>query len=213
MRPANVEDEAIIAKNGVLHLQSLMRITGGTARSIPLKTPSGQATRPATDRMRESVFSSLGPRVEGAHCLDLFAGTGAYGLEALSRGAASVTFVEQDAKALRILESNRKTVLKSLGMETKHSTHIAKADVFQWNSAQPVDLIFVDPPYSLLEKRGRNLLEKLASWIGPSAQARIIFEAPGDWEPPEIESLECMKRLGKKGRNEPSAIIYKPLID
>src|SRR5258708_32993696 len=76
-----------------------MRISGGIARGITLATPKGDATRPATDGMRQAVFSSLGASVVGARFLDLFAGSGAYGLEALSPGAASGVFVEQSPKA------------------------------------------------------------------------------------------------------------------
>ena len=72
-----------------------MRITGGLARSIPLILPKGDAVRPATDALRQAVFSSLAARVAGARFLDLFAGSGAYGLEALSRGASSGVFVEK----------------------------------------------------------------------------------------------------------------------
>ena len=80
-----------------------MRITGGRAGGIPLKAPKGNHTRPATDRLRESVFSSLGASIEGCKVADLFAGTGSYGLEALSRGAASSTFFESDHAALNLL--------------------------------------------------------------------------------------------------------------
>ena len=76
-----------------------MRISGGLARGIPLLAPRGDAVRPATDSLRQAVFSSLGERVAGARFLDLFAGTGAYGLEAISRGAAGGVFVEKDARA------------------------------------------------------------------------------------------------------------------
>ncbi|MCB0386966.1 MAG: RsmD family RNA methyltransferase, partial [Bdellovibrionales bacterium] len=111
-----------------------MRITGGRARGIPLIAPTGQGTRPATDRMREAVFSSLGPLVEGSRCLDLFAGTGAYGLEALSRGATAVSFVENDTKALRALKTNQDTVLKSLNLQPGNKIQTSKADVFTWNA-------------------------------------------------------------------------------
>src|ERR1700685_1093985 len=77
-----------------------MRISGGQARGIELAAPRGNAVRPATDGMRQAVFSSLGSRVEGARFVDLFAGSGAYGLEAFSRGASGGTVVERSAKAL-----------------------------------------------------------------------------------------------------------------
>src|SRR3954454_24471036 len=92
----------------------VMRISGGAARGITLVTPKGDAVRPATDGMRQAVFSSLGARVAGARFLDLFAGSGAYGLEALSRGAIAGTFVEQNGKAVACLRQNIAAVCKSL---------------------------------------------------------------------------------------------------
>jgi 16S rRNA (guanine966-N2)-methyltransferase len=157
--------------------------------------------------MRESVFSSLGPLIEGSRCLDLFAGTGAYGLEALSRGADSVIFVENHTKALQALEVNRLAVLKSLE-PAKPASSIAKADVFQWCAHAQVDIIFVDPPYSFLEKQGLLLLKRIADWLQNTPQARIILEAPGDWQSPQCQGIECIKRLGKTGKLEPSALIY-----
>src|SRR6185312_3355422 len=92
-----------------------MRISGGQARGIPLVVPKGDAVRPATDGMRQAAFSSLGAVVPGARFLDLFAGSGAYGLEALSRGAANGVFVEKNAKAAGCLRQNLTAVCKSLG--------------------------------------------------------------------------------------------------
>src|SRR6186713_2071110 len=92
-----------------------MRISGGGARGITLAVPRGDTVRPATDGMRQSVFSSLGERVVGARFLDLFAGSGAYGLEAVSRGAAGGVFVEKSAKAVACLRTNITAVCKSLG--------------------------------------------------------------------------------------------------
>src|SRR5882672_12911244 len=94
-----------------------MRISGGVARGIPLAVPKGDAVRPATDGMRQAAFSSLGARVVGARFLDLFAGSGAYGLEALSRGAAGGVFVEQNAKAAACVRQNIAAVCKSLARE------------------------------------------------------------------------------------------------
>ena len=90
-----------------------MRITGGRARGIKLKVPNKKITRPATDRMREAVFSSLGASVQNSQVLDLFAGTGSYGLEALSRGAAGVCFVENNRAAIKCLEINTAAVTRS----------------------------------------------------------------------------------------------------
>src|SRR3954470_14415206 len=92
-----------------------MRISGGIARGITLAVPKGGQVRPATDGLRQAVFSSLGERVVAARFLDLFAGSGAYGLEALSRGAAGGVFVEQNHRATACLRENISAVCKSLG--------------------------------------------------------------------------------------------------
>src|SRR5579863_1484979 len=83
-----------------------MRIIAGTFRSRPLQAPAGLATRPTSDRLRETLFNVLAPRIEGARFLDLYAGSGAVGLEALSRGAEHVVFVERAPAALRVLRAN-----------------------------------------------------------------------------------------------------------
>src|SRR5436305_7428009 len=96
-----------------------MRISGGRARGIPLVAPKGDAVRPATDGMRQAVFSSLGARVVGARFVDLFAGSGAYGLEAWSRGAAGGLFVEKSAKTISCLRQNIAAVAKSVGRDAR----------------------------------------------------------------------------------------------
>ena len=101
-----------------------MRISGGVARGIPLVVPKGDAVRPATDGMRQAVFSSLGARVPGAHFLDLFAGSGSYGLEALSRGAAGGIFVEKNVKAAACVRQNIAVVCKCIGRDP--SDHLTK---------------------------------------------------------------------------------------
>src|SRR5580700_5954024 len=91
-----------------------LRISGGAARGIELSVPRGDAVRPATGGMRQAVFSSLGARVEGARFADLFAGSGAYGLEAFSRGASGGTFVEISSRASACLRKNMAAVCRSL---------------------------------------------------------------------------------------------------
>src|SRR5579872_3722848 len=83
-----------------------MRVIGGTLRRRTLEAPAGRATRPTSDRLRETLFNVLAPRIEGARFLDLYAGSGAVGIEALSRGAADVVFVERAAPALKVLRAN-----------------------------------------------------------------------------------------------------------
>ncbi|HEY9155314.1 MAG TPA: RsmD family RNA methyltransferase, partial [Opitutaceae bacterium] len=108
-----------------------MRISGGDARGITLRVPKGDAVRPATDGMRQAVFSSIAARVPGAVFLDLFAGSGAYGLEALSRGAGRGYFVEKSNPAVQCLRQNLAAVCKSVKREERDFV-IAAADVLAW---------------------------------------------------------------------------------
>ena len=120
-----------------------MRIITGTARGWSLVVPRGGDTRPTSDRVREAIFSSLGARVVDADVLDLFAGTGALGLEAASRGARSVVFIEQAKAALDCLEKNRAKIAPT--------AQIRRGDV-QKELARltgPFHLIFADPPYGM----------------------------------------------------------------
>ncbi len=122
-----------------------MRVIAGSAKGRALDAPRGGATRPATDRIRESLFAILDPVLEGARVLDLFAGVGTLGIEALSRGAARVTFVERSADALTALRKNVATT--GLGERSE----IVAANVlafFDESIAGPYDLVFCDPPFA-----------------------------------------------------------------
>jgi 16S rRNA (guanine966-N2)-methyltransferase len=122
-----------------------MRVIAGTSGGIRLFVPKTDL-RPTMDRVKAAIFSSLGERIIGARVLDLFAGTGALGIEALSRGAASAMFVESDRQAIAAIERN----LAQTGL----SGRIRKEDVFDFlshaSTAEPADLIFADPPYDTL---------------------------------------------------------------
>ncbi len=123
-----------------------MRIIAGEARSRPIKAPKGQNTRPTQDRVRESLFNILAPRVEGARVLDLYAGSGALALEALSRGAAHAVLVEKAREAQLVAAEN----LKVLGFEGR--AQLMKMPDTQALSAlrgQQFDLLFLDPPYAM----------------------------------------------------------------
>ena len=184
-----------------------MRITGGKARGIPLKAPAGERTRPATDRMREALFSSIGPQIEGLRVADLFAGTGAYGLEALSRGAASVTFFEQDKRALTCLKQNVQATLKSL-QAPNHMAQISTGDLFQSAPRSGVyDIVFVDPPYDQIEANLARLFEQVLDPI-TSAEAMIAFELPGQITP-ELTGWSLYKRLGKVKRDQPTVALLR----
>jgi len=127
-----------------------MRITGGVHRSRPLRAPRGDATRPTSDRVREALFSILASQrtLEGAKVLDLYAGTGALGLEALSRGASSATLVETSRSALSAIRAN----IEALGVEQRvRVAAIAVERSRQTLSADaPFDVVFADPPYALV---------------------------------------------------------------
>lgn len=123
-----------------------MRVVAGEARGRPIIAPEGNRTRPTSDRVRESIFNmlfSLGA-TDGATVIDLFAGSGALGIEALSRGAEHCTFVEQDRRAVECIREN----LDVLGF-TDRST-VIQADVVTWieRNTERVDLILADPPYA-----------------------------------------------------------------
>lgn len=168
-----------------------MRITGGMAGGLPLKTPPGRDVRPATDRTREAVFSSLGHRVAGSRVLDLFAGSGSYGLEAASRGAGEILFVEKHTRTAAVLEQNLRGVLHSLrdaGREP--SLQILRRDALRFRTATAFDLVFMDPPYPLLRDRWAELLDLVADLPRPEAAPVLLLEAPADlaiahphWQP------------------------------
>jgi 16S rRNA (guanine966-N2)-methyltransferase len=143
-----------------------LRVIAGRYGGRRLQAPPGAATRPTSDRVREALFSILGPRVEGAAVLDLFAGSGALGLEALSRGAASVTFVDSAPAALRALRAN----LEALGTDAE----VVRADALRWlrsasSGGRQYSLVFLDPPYRRAEALGAALSDALPAVLGPDA--------------------------------------------
>ena len=185
-----------------------MRISGGAARGIPLIVPKGDAVRPATDGMRQAVFSSLGGRVAGARFLDLFAGSGAYGLEALSRGASTGVFVEQNAKAVACLRQNLGAVCKSLG-RTSEDLRVLQADarsVPEGVTAAP-DLVFVDPPYEIIAEIVPALFARLTGVLAGKPEAIVVFEAPGELEL-KPAGWVLLKRLGK-GTRQPTVAFFR----
>ncbi len=122
-----------------------MRIIAGTFRSRTLEAPAGLATRPTSDRLRETLFNVLAPRIKGAAVLDLYAGSGAVGIEALSRGAERVTFVERAPAALKVLRGN----LARLGLTSGFRIVAGGVGAFlrRPDAGAAFDLVFLDPPY------------------------------------------------------------------
>jgi 16S rRNA (guanine966-N2)-methyltransferase len=185
-----------------------MRISGGLARGIELIVPKGDAVRPATDGMRQSVFSSLGTRIEGARFVDLFAGSGAYGLEAYSRGASGGTFVESNARTSECLRRNIAAVCRSMGKGGEELLAV-EADALSLPSGvgAPPDLIFVDPPYDLIGEIAAPLFSKLSAALAPGWGGQVVFEMPGG-ETLEPEGWVSVKRLGR-GARQPSVAFFK----
>jgi 16S rRNA (guanine966-N2)-methyltransferase len=143
-----------------------VRIVAGRWGGRRLSPPKGEATRPTSDRVREALFSILGDRVQDARVLDLFAGSGALGLEALSRGAAEATFVDSAAASVAAVKAN----LEALGGEAE----VHRSDALRFLRAAPgkarhYDLVLLDPPYRLAERLGRELSEVLPAVLAPSA--------------------------------------------
>jgi 16S rRNA (guanine(966)-N(2))-methyltransferase RsmD len=171
-----------------------MRIIGGKARGRKIKAPRGRETRPMRDFVREAVFSSVGDAVIGARVLDLFAGSGSLGLEALSRGAEGAVFVDSSAEAVRVIREN----LEALGLAGRGE--VVRAEVLAYlrrnaGKVPPFGLIFVDPPYKMdLESRG-EILEELekGGYLAPGAL--VIMQTPREMEIPTAgKGLRHVKR-------------------
>ena len=162
-----------------------MRIIAGEWRRRQLKAPAGDATRPTADRTRETLFSMLASRLgdfDGLKVADLFAGSGALGLEALSRGAERCLFVEQDAAAIRTLRAN------IAALRAQPRCDVQAGSVLSLGPAkQPYDLVMLDPPYGT--GAGGVALDRLVrlGWIGPATW--IALETAAD-EPAAVKRLE-----------------------
>ncbi len=183
-----------------------MRITGGIARGIPLVAPKGDAVRPATDAMRQAVFSSLAQWVPGATFLDLFAGSGAYGLEAFSRGAAGGVFVEKDARTAACIRQNITAVCKSLGRGAG-DLQVINADATTVPGGVVPDVVFIDPPYAIIPEVAPKLFVRLSELLLAKTDPLIVFELPGELTLAP-EGWTCVKRLGK-GPRQPTVCIFR----
>ena len=171
-----------------------MRVVAGQWRGRKLSAPPGDTTRPTADRTRETLFSMLLSRLgsfEGLRVADLFAGSGALGLEALSRGAAHCTFVEQDAAAIRALRANIAALRAPLQCDVRAGSVLALGP-----AKEPLDLILLDPPYQT--GAGSVALDKLVrlGWIGEATWVSLETEAG---EEPKVRALEAVadRKVGK----------------
>jgi 16S rRNA (guanine966-N2)-methyltransferase len=169
-----------------------VRVIAGSRKGHTLVAPRGLATRPTSDRVRENVFNLVGP-VDGARVLDLFAGSGALGIEALSRGAAHATFVEREPEAVRALERN----LDRLRLT---GARVVRGDAL-WTIAQEAgtgakyDLVLVDPPYEMLTE----ILPRLARHLPPllAADGLLVVETDARVEPELPLPVRASRRYGQ----------------
>lgn len=150
-----------------------LRIVAGRLRGSRLAVPDNAGLRPTSDRVRETLFNWLAPVVDGARCLDLYAGTGALGIEAISRGASACTFVESDRALTRLLTENlvRLKIDNARVLETDALTMLTR-------TAEPFDIVFLDPPFGAnLWNDSARLLES-RGWLAESAW--LYVESPAD---------------------------------
>ena len=162
-----------------------MRIIGGKFRSRVLATFEGDAVRPTADRVKESLFNILSLRFYGARVLDLFSGTGALGLESLSRGAREVVFNDRSKESVAILKKNIRALKVEEGKEAK--VFNLDASVLLDSMKEPFDLIFIDPPYAL--DVGVKAVEKIAKKGLLKQGGVLVFERDKPFEG-DVEGLE-----------------------
>jgi 16S rRNA (guanine966-N2)-methyltransferase len=163
-----------------------MRVTAGTARGINLTVPRGHVTRPITDRVKETLFGILGARVPDARVLDLYAGSGAIGIEALSRGASSADFVERDRSALAALHGN----LDRTRLEADAAVHATDVGRFLSTAAGPWDIAVLDPPYET-----RDIVAPLRALVPLLAPgASVVVKHFWRTEVPEVDGLKAVRQ-------------------
>jgi 16S rRNA (guanine966-N2)-methyltransferase len=174
----------------------VLRIIAGSWRGRRLRFPAHTAIRPTPDRVRETLFNWIGGAVAGARCLDLFAGSGALGLEALSRGAAAVQFIEQDAAAARELAR----LLEEWGAA---ETGVRRVDALRFldgtpaGTGAPFDIVFLDPPFdSNLAAAAAERLER-GGWL--AARALIYVECAARMGLPPVPAGWALKKAGRAG--------------
>jgi len=180
-----------------------MRIIAGKYRSRILKSLKGLALRPTSDRLRETLFNILGPAVTGSRFLDVFAGTGAVGIEALSRSAAEVIFIEYHPPAAKLIRHNLDALKITTGytiLAADALTALQKLAARHTPSTPPIDFVFVDPPYAAQADYARTLeflSSPSANFLAPSAL--VIFEHHHKFSLPEKSGQLTSARVLKQG--------------
>lgn len=180
-----------------------MRVISGSARGRTLKAVPGMGTRPTTDKVKEALFSMIGPYFDGGTLLDLFAGTGGLGIEALSRGMDKAVFVDLEYKSIEVVRSN----LKAAGFEDKAEVYKNDAERALKALAKreaAFDLVFLDPPYRL--KNVDKLMETMDSLKLLKPEATIVVEYDSSFEYPD--SFGPFKEVRKAKYGEAAVSIY-----
>ena len=178
-----------------------MRIVGGEARGRPLRSVPGRGTRPTADRVRQSLFDALGQRMDGLLVLDLYAGTGALGLEALSRGAARAVLVENDARACGVIFHN----LAALRYDDR--CRVVRAELpaaLAQLRGERFDLVFSDPPYAL--RAAQQTLDGLAQNGLLEPGARVVLEM--DRREPQPMAPEGLELVDERPYGDTRVLVY-----
>jgi 16S rRNA (guanine(966)-N(2))-methyltransferase RsmD len=183
------------------------RVIAGSAKGLRLRAP-GPGTRPLADRVKQTLFAILEPGVAGSRVLDLFAGSGAAGIEALSRGAEAVTFVERDAGAVAVINEN----LRSTGLAGP-AARVVRGDALRWLTAAagaseaPFDLVFADPPYAETELLD-NVLDRLGAPDAPlGGDGRVI--AKHFWRDRPAERIGMLAAERERRFGETTLTFYR----
>ena len=188
------------------------RVISGTARSIRLEAP-GAGTRPLADRVKQTLFAILEPDLPGCRFLDLFAGSGAGGIEALSRGAMHATFVEHDARAIRTIKEN----LERTALGGRDRASVVRADVLGWlrdrarDAELPYDLVLIDPPYEEIETMAAALQELGTRHALLAPGARVVAKHFWRTSPPARVGLLASERERRFG--DTALTFYRPTED
>ncbi len=153
-----------------------MRVISGQAKGHPLKAVPGNNTRPTTDKVKESMFSIIGPYFEGDRVLDLFAGTGGLGIEALSRGAEHAVFIDVNAKSIEVVKANLASTKLSAKAEV-YRNDASRALKLLERQGKPFDILFLDPPYSMTNC-GELLLEAASRRLVADRAVAVVEHSP-----------------------------------
>ncbi|UQZ36526.1 16S rRNA (guanine(966)-N(2))-methyltransferase RsmD [Paenibacillus sp. PK3_47] len=185
-----------------------MRVVSGSAKGRPLKSVPGTGTRPTTDKVKEAIFSMIGPYFDGGAVLDLFAGTGGLGIEALSRGMDSAVFVDMEQKSIDTVRANLQAARLEANAEV-YRNDAGRALGAMEKRGRSFDLVFLDPPYRL--KHGDELMLTMAHKGLLRADAVIVLEHESAYAYPEEIAGFYRMRQSVYGETTVSIYRYEPV--